>query len=98
MHEPSLGDAGARVQGDLHLAVVVGRRVRDLDQEQDVSRLGVPATVEVRSGSRQANVRLRLGVAAQTDRVLDPQDRLSTLALTEQLGEAPDRARMPVPD
>ena len=46
-HQPSFGDAGACVQGDLDLTAVLGGCVRDLDHEQDMFRLWVGRAVGV---------------------------------------------------
>src|SRR5207237_3405592 len=75
VHDPDLGDAGAGVERELRPAVVVARGLGDLDDEQHVRRPGVPLRVEVGAWLEDAQVRLRLGPAAEDGRIMKPHDR-----------------------
>ena len=75
VHDPHLGDAGAGIEGQLRAAVVDARGLGDLHGEQHVGRAGVPFRVEIGARPEEGEVRLRLGPAAQHDRILDSHDR-----------------------
>ena len=76
IHQPVLRHAALRVHVGFDVAVEVDRRIRDLDDEQDVSRPGMRRRVEVGTWPQQHDVRLGLGIKAQSDRALNANNRL----------------------
>ena len=57
--EPDFRNAGARVQGQLRLAVVRQRRIRHLDHQENIADGGVFRGVEVVAKEGKDNIRLR---------------------------------------
>lgn len=94
VHQPRLGYSGLGVSWDLLHTVIEKGRLGDLDDEKDITGLGVMVGVVVRSAPSDCQVRLRLGVSVQPDRILDPHARLAGQAADEQLGKAIHDSRM----
>ena len=84
----------SRVERELRPAVVVARGLGDLDDEQHVRRPGVPLRVEVGAWLEDAQVRLRLGPAAEDDRILNPHDRTPVKPAREERVQAVDTGRV----
>src|SRR5262249_11055152 len=68
--EPDLAYPRTGVAAELLAAVVAGRRVHHLDEEQDIVRPRDAAPVEVRPGPEHEDVRLRLR------RVVEPEGKI----------------------
>jgi hypothetical protein len=60
IHNQDPGEPGARVEGHLDGPIVIERRLRNLDEQEDILGLGVRSLVEVRAGPKDGQVWLRL--------------------------------------
>ncbi|MFN8558784.1 MAG: hypothetical protein U0531_16085 [Dehalococcoidia bacterium] len=80
------------------MAVIVQRRPRHLDQQQDICRPGLGRAVEVIAKSQNSDVRLRLGIGREPDQVLGADERSPSEPLIEEEVETDDPADMVVTD
>src|SRR5437899_3301632 len=89
--DPVLADAGLGIEQTLDAPVVAQRRVRDLDEERDVVRSRQPGgSIEVRSMPEQDDVRLRLRIREDRQRILWPEGRTAAQPTEQDLGQACD--------
>jgi hypothetical protein len=85
VHQPDLGDAEPRVQRKLRFAITVDGGLCHLDEEQDIRRTGVSLRIEILPGPQQSEVRLRLRMLPQSERVLDTHN----CSIANELGKQP---------
>src|SRR5262245_25537734 len=72
IHDPVIGDAGTRVEAPLVAAVEEQARLGDLDQESGPG--GVLGKIVAREAGNNRDVRLRLGLGIERNRVLHPDE------------------------
>ena len=69
--DPYFRDVGGSVERQLHFLVFVKAGVGDFDEEVDVLRLRMSLSIIIFPKIQNGQVRLRLGVLAEQNRVLD---------------------------
>ena len=73
-------------------------RIGDFDEQEDVRRLRMCVRIEILSGAQHGQVGLRLGVLAQSDRVLGREDGTPGQRLGKEIVQTGDHAGVWAPD
>jgi len=82
------------VESDFHRCVVVERRIGNLDDEQNVGTSGILVDIEIISGPKQDEVRLRGDQLVQNHCSLNSNDRTVTGEAYERAGRSVHRGSM----
>lgn len=76
INQPRLFDAMPSIQRQLRFSIIFRGGIRNFHDEKHVVRLGMARCVEVWTRPQYREIRLRLGVRAEMDRILDTEDDL----------------------
>jgi hypothetical protein len=70
IEEPGFANSVSRIQRKLHIAVVVNRRVRHFDEEQDIGGARQGLAILVRPRREERYVRLRFAIGGKNHWIL----------------------------